>query len=96
MPRYKRNQAPAGRSGHGEKKSSDVKALSNHSFGSAFDINFVDNMLGTEPAISGQRGSVRELVSAANSLGIFWAAISTTPRMGCISRSASCRRGADT
>jgi hypothetical protein len=49
-----------------------VDALSNHSFGSAFDINFIDNMLGAEPAICGQRGSVRELVSAANSLNIFW------------------------
>ena len=72
VPRYKRNQAPGGRNGHGVKESADEAALSNHSFGSAFDINFIDNMLGTEPAICGQRGSVRELVSAANSLGIFW------------------------
>ena len=95
VPRYKRNQAPAGRSGHGEKKSSDVDALSNHSFGLAFDINFIDNMLGTEPAVCGHRGSVRELVSAANSLGIFWGAISATARMACISRSVGCRRAAE-
>jgi hypothetical protein len=82
VPRYKRNQAPPGPSGHGEKKSSDERALSNHSFGSAFDINFVDNMLGTEPAISGQRGSVRELVAAANSLGIFWGGHFSAPQDG--------------
>ena len=82
VPRYKRNQAPAGLSGHAEKQSSDVNALSNHSFGSAFDINFVDNMLGTVPAVSGQRGSVRELVSAANASGIFWGGHFNNPKDG--------------
>jgi len=72
VPRYKRRQAPPGSSGHGEKKSSNVPKLSNHSFGSAFDINFTDNQLGEEPARCGMRGSVRELVAAANSLGVFW------------------------
>lgn len=72
VARYKRGQAPAGDGGHEEKTSRDVDALSNHSFGSAFDINFHDNQLGKRPALCGMRGSVRELVAAANRLGIFW------------------------
>ena len=72
VPRYKRDQAPPGTGGHGDKKSSDVSELSNHSFGSAFDINFPDNMLGRVPAQCGRRGSTRELVKAANDLGWFW------------------------
>jgi hypothetical protein len=72
VPRYKRKQAPPGTGGHGDRKSSDVNELSNHSFGSAFDINFIDNQLDTEPALCGARGSTRELVASANALGIFW------------------------
>jgi hypothetical protein len=72
VPRYKRNQAPGGTAGHGPKKSSNVGELSNHSFGSAFDINFVDNQLGRVPAFCGRRGSTRELVASATSLGVFW------------------------
>jgi hypothetical protein len=72
VPRYKRKQAPPGTGGHSARKSSDVAALSNHSFGSAFDINFVDNQLDHEPAECGMRGSVRELVASANALGVFW------------------------
>ena len=72
VPRYKRKQAPPGTGGHGQKKSSDVSTLSNHSFGSAFDINFVDNQLGDVPAFCGRRGSTRELVASANALGVFW------------------------
>lgn len=72
VPRYKRGKAPAGTGGHGKKRSSDVDDLSNHSFGSAFDINFVDNQLGHVPAFCGRRGSTRELVASANELGIFW------------------------
>jgi hypothetical protein len=72
VPRYIRDAAPPGLNGHSEKRSSDVENLSNHSFGSAFDINFTDNQRRHEPAHCGSRGSVRELVAAANSLGIFW------------------------
>lgn len=72
VPRYKRGQAPEDEGGHGERSSSDVSALSNHSFGSAFDINFRDNQLGRRPALCGRRGSTRELVAAANALGIYW------------------------
>jgi hypothetical protein len=72
VPRYKRKQAPPGTGGHGQKRSSDVNALSNHSFGSAFDINFVDNQLDHVPAFCGRRGSTRELVASANAVGVFW------------------------
>lgn len=72
VPRYKRDQAPPGNGGHGLKRSSDVNALSNHSFGSAFDINFVDNQFRKVPAFCGRRGSTRELVASANALGVFW------------------------
>ncbi|MGB3336914.1 MAG: M15 family metallopeptidase [Devosia sp.] len=72
VARYKRNQAPAGNAGHGLKDSAAVPQLSNHSFGSAFDINYIDNQLGAVPAVCGQRGATRELVDAANKLGIYW------------------------
>lgn len=72
VPRYKRKQAPSPTLGHGSKKSKDVEALSNHSFGSAFDINAADNPLGETPVACGDRGSVRELVAAANAVGIYW------------------------
>lgn len=72
VPRYKRNQAPSGSGGHGPRSSRDVNELSNHSFGSAFDINATQNWLGDMPAVCGRKGSVRELVAAANALGFFW------------------------
>ena len=72
VARYKRKQAPPGTAGHAAIESTAVAALSNHSFGSAFDINFIDNMLGEVPAQCGQRGATRELVEAANALGIYW------------------------
>ena len=46
--------------------------LSNHSFGSAFDINQPYNDLGHRPALVGQKGSVRELVPIANQWGFYW------------------------
>ncbi len=46
--------------------------LSNHAFGTAFDINAATNGLGAEPALVGQKGSVRELVEAANRHGFYW------------------------
>ena len=46
--------------------------LSNHAFGVAIDINVPWNGLGVIPALKGQKGSVRELVSIANSLGFYW------------------------
>jgi hypothetical protein len=72
VPRYKRNQAPAGDAGHGDRESKDVPQLSNHSFGSAFDINYADNLLGSVPADWGAHGCTRELVAAANAEKIYW------------------------
>ena len=46
--------------------------LSNHAFGSAFDINTQWNRLGAIPALEGRTGSVRELVGIANEFGFFW------------------------
>lgn len=46
--------------------------LSNHSFGSAFDINVAWNQLGVVPALVGQKGCVRELVPIANENGFYW------------------------
>jgi D-alanyl-D-alanine carboxypeptidase/Putative peptidoglycan binding domain len=46
--------------------------LSPHAHGSAFDINAAWNGFGKQPALVGQRGSVRKLVSLANELGFYW------------------------
>jgi hypothetical protein len=46
--------------------------LSNHAFGTAFDINAAENTLGTRPLLVGQRGSIRELVPIANKWGFYW------------------------
>lgn len=46
--------------------------LSNHSWGTAFDINAAWNGLGRQPALKGKKGSVRELVGIANDHGYFW------------------------
>lgn len=48
------------------------RSLSNHAFGTAFDINAAWNPLGAIPALVGQEGSVRELVSIANNNGFYW------------------------
>jgi D-alanyl-D-alanine carboxypeptidase-like protein len=46
--------------------------LSNHCYGSAFDINYNWNTLGAEPAEMGHMGSVRELVPIASHWGFYW------------------------
>jgi hypothetical protein len=46
--------------------------LSNHAFGSAFDINAHWNRLGARPALVGERGCIRELVPIANRHGFYW------------------------
>ncbi len=46
--------------------------LSNHSWGTAFDINAAWNGLGRLPERAGQKGSVCELVSAAYEFGFYW------------------------
>jgi peptidoglycan hydrolase-like protein with peptidoglycan-binding domain len=47
-------------------------ALSQHAFGSAFDINVEWNGLNAVPAAIGQKGAVRELVQIAHENGFFW------------------------
>ena len=46
--------------------------LSNHAFGSAFDINVTWNPLGAQPALLGQKGCTRRLVQLANENGFYW------------------------
>lgn len=77
VPRYKRGLAdsvvlPAG---HGSKRSADVSELSNHAFGSAFDINQKWNPFKRpppHPATVPEKGSVRLLVPTANAHGFYW------------------------
>lgn len=47
-------------------------SLSNHSWGTAFDINMQWNGLGVTPALKGKYGSVRELVDIAYKHGFYW------------------------
>jgi hypothetical protein len=53
--------------------------LSNHAFGTAFDINVPHNEFGEKRAAVGQLGSVRELVPLANAHGFFWGGHFSTP-----------------
>jgi len=46
--------------------------LSNHAWGTAFDINVEWNRLGHVPALRGEKGSVREMVPIANTHGFYW------------------------
>jgi len=46
--------------------------LSNHAYGTAFDINVPWNMLGHMPALMGETGTVRPLVKIAEEHGFFW------------------------
>ncbi|PIL20751.1 hypothetical protein P775_07960 [Puniceibacterium antarcticum] len=73
-PRYIFGYNP-GNSPQPKRKSTDPDhggKLSNHAFGSAFDINATWNWIGNEPARCGSKGSVRELVEAANRAGFYW------------------------
>ncbi len=46
--------------------------LSNHAWGTAFDINAEWNGLGAQPALKGKKGCVRELVEIAYENGFYW------------------------
>jgi D-alanyl-D-alanine carboxypeptidase/Putative peptidoglycan binding domain len=46
--------------------------LSNHAFGTAFDINAQQNPRGARPALVGRKGCVRELVGIAHQHGFYW------------------------
>lgn len=49
-----------------------TKTLSNHSFGSAIDINAPENWLNQKPARIGAKGCLLELVPIFNAFGFFW------------------------
>lgn len=53
-------------------KSATLDNLSNHSWGTAFDINEHWNQRKTIPAQMGDRGCVRELVAIAHDHGFYW------------------------
>ncbi|MBK8610183.1 MAG: M15 family metallopeptidase [Chitinophagaceae bacterium] len=53
-------------------QSRSPRPLSNHAWGTAFDINANWNGFGAQPALVGHQGSVRELVAIANQHGFFW------------------------
>jgi len=56
-----------------------VKTPSNHSFGTALDINSDFNRQGRKPAAVGERGSVRELVPIFEKHGFKWGGQFRTP-----------------
>lgn len=56
-----------------------TKSLSNHAFGTAFDINARWNAMGSQPALIGKEGVTRELVPIANEHGFFWGGHFTRP-----------------
>lgn len=49
-----------------------TNTLSNHAYGTAFDINALQNPFMGQPALVGQRGSLRELVPLAYANGFYW------------------------
>lgn len=50
----------------------NARLLSNHAWGTAFDINAAWNGLGKTPAAVGEKGCVRELVATAHRFGFYW------------------------
>lgn len=77
VPRFKRglDDVKVPPAGHGPKRSVDVADLSNHAFGSAFDVNVAWNPFKRpppHPAIVPAKGSVRLLVPIANAHGFYW------------------------
>jgi len=48
------------------------KTLSNHAYGTAFDINAGWNPMGRTPPVVKKEGSVRRLVETANVYGFYW------------------------
>lgn len=75
VPRYIRHlkHPPLPPEGHSPKDSVAVDHLSNHAFGSAFDVNAEKNPQAVSPPPEvDAKGSVRLLVPTANKLGFFW------------------------
>jgi D-alanyl-D-alanine carboxypeptidase len=60
-------------------KKGPTNTLSNHAFGTAFDINTLSNARGKIPPIRGQKGCLRELVPYAYKLGFWWGGYFTIP-----------------
>ena len=60
--------------------------LSNHAFGSAFDINAAFNRFGAQPAFPGDQGSLFDLVPIAHQHGFYWGGTLRNAVMGCTSR----------
>jgi hypothetical protein len=56
-----------------------TNTLSNHAWGTAFDINTLSNARGKMPPIRGQKGCLRELVPYAYKLGFWWGGYFPTP-----------------
>jgi hypothetical protein len=71
VARYKKGKSP-GDERQDVQQSAAVDELSNHSFGTAFDVNAPDNPFSARPALEPNRGALRELVSIANDLGFYW------------------------
>jgi len=71
VARYIRDDSPSD-GAHGIKQSRNVTNLSNHAFGSAFDVNASLNPRGHPSAKPGERGCVFELVKIANDIGWYW------------------------
>jgi hypothetical protein len=58
-----------------------VSPLSNHSWGTAFDINYEWNKLNHTPAIIWEKGCVFELVAIAHEHGFYWGGHFNSPRV---------------
>jgi hypothetical protein len=71
VPRYIRDGSPSD-GPHGIKQSNNVTSLSNHAFGSAFDVNADLNPRKFPSASPGKKGCVFELVKIANGIGWYW------------------------
>lgn len=72
VPRYKRGRGPKVVNGKPAAPFPGAAQLSNHSWGTAFDINARWNPLGKPPAPMGLPGSVEELVPLAEAHGFYW------------------------
>jgi hypothetical protein len=59
-----------------------TSSLSNHAFGTAFDINAAYNPFGGQPALPGHKGCVFDLVPIANKFGFYWGGHFKTRRDG--------------
>lgn len=73
------NGAHVTRMKRGKEKSLDLRDLSTHAFGAAFDINAVWNPLGKTPPAASEKGTVRPLLEFAERRGLIWGGGFTKP-----------------